>query len=343
MIDLSHETFFIFGCGDRPKLICTDHGLIRWPGSETVVEFSAHKLSIDPSSYEVAIDTTADTHLVIGEDERGIWLTQDGKRTCLAGSAVALPTFENHPQRDLLRVLHHEILVNVVDGKPVPNLFVYDRPWYRDAAMVAMVLEKTGNTNLMRDWIVSLRDPFDRNNGGQEEPDNLGQVLYLISLVSDASHPIVQTVLDSAGRITTDGHLNGQTDWREHPVYQTKWLKFGLERLGLADDFVVPQVEDSYAPLFWWDKDDITLPSGKRYHDQAELFPYLAWAEAHFWGDSPPMHLAANDYPVTWESHASQADYGGTLMIDEGFAERKLCMPHTWHAAEMFLYLLEIG
>jgi hypothetical protein len=341
MIDLSHRTFFLFGCGDRPKFVCTDRGLFSWPGNKTVIEFTPEQQTVTPSSYQVTIETKTGSRIVVCEDEQGIWLTLNGQRTGLAESAVTLPTFENHPRKDLLRILHHEILVNIVDGKPVPNLFVYDRPWYRDAAMVAMVLEKTGNTNLVRDWILSLRDPFDRNNGGQKEPDNLGQVLYLVSLVSDATHPIVETVLEAARHTTKDGHLTGQTDWREHPVYQTKWLKFGLDRLGLADELVVPQVEDSYAPLFWWDKSDTPLSSGVRYHDHAKLFPYLAWAEAHYWGDRPPMHLAASDYPVTWETHASQADYAGMTVIDDGFAERRLCMPHTWHGAEMFLYLYE--
>ena len=38
----------------------------------------------------------------------------------------------------MLRVLHQELLFNIIGGKPVPNLFVYPKPWYRDGAMVAM-------------------------------------------------------------------------------------------------------------------------------------------------------------------------------------------------------------
>lgn len=202
-----------------------------------------------------------------------------------------------------------------------------------------MVLEKTGNVGLIRDWIMSLRDPFDRNNGGNEEPDNLGQVLYMLSLVSDACHPIVKTVLDAAKHVSSNEHLTGLTDGREDPVYQTKWLKFGLNQLGLADDYMVPKTEDRYAPLFWWDKEDIVLSPDVRYHNNAERYPYLAWAEAHFWGDEPPMRFAADGYPLTWESYASEADYSKMRIIDEGFVERKLSMPHTWHGAEMFLYL----
>ena len=44
---------------------------------------------------------------------------------------------------------------------------------------------------------------------------------------------------------------------------------------------------------------------------------------------------------MTWESHASQADYEGMRLVDPSFVDRRLSMPHTWHAAEMFLYLWE--
>jgi len=46
---------------------------------------------------------------------------------------------------------------------------------------------------------------------------------------------------------------------------------------------------------------------------------------------------------MTWEADASQADYNGMRIVDPRLAERKLSMPHTWHAAEMFPYLHESG
>ena len=47
-------------------------------------------------------------------------------------------------------------------------------------------------------------------------------------------------------------HIEGRSDFAPHPVYQTKWAKFGLRSLGLEDPYEVPQVADSYATLFWW-------------------------------------------------------------------------------------------
>jgi len=65
------------------------------------------------------------------------------------------------------------VLVNIVPAGPVPNLFVYRKPRCRDAAMVCMVLQRTGNLHLVADWIASLRRPFDLNNARNREPDSL--------------------------------------------------------------------------------------------------------------------------------------------------------------------------
>ncbi len=55
------------------------------------------------------------------------------------------------------------------------------------------------------------------------------------------------------------------------------------------------------------------------------------------------MHLLGNNFPLTWEAQASQAEYEGMNLISLQYAERQICAPHTWHAAEAFLYLIEAG
>jgi hypothetical protein len=69
-------------------------------------------------------------------------------------------------------------------------------------------------------------------------------------------------------------------------------------------------------------------------------YPYLCWAEAHFQGWPVPMSLE-EQYPLTWEAHASQANYPGMKVVSKKYTDRKICAPHSWHAAEMFLYLLD--
>lgn len=70
------------------------------------------------------------------------------------------------------------------------------------------------------------------------------------------------------------------------------------------------------------------------------MYPYLGWATDHFLRKklSP---ISDRDYPLTWEIQASQADYAGMAVIDPVFEREKTSVPHTWHAAEIFLYLLE--
>jgi hypothetical protein len=51
--------------------------------------------------------------------------------------------------------------------------------------------------------------------------------------------------------------------------------------------------------------------------------------------------ISNQDYPLTWEIQASQADYSGMKLIDPAYAQQKTAAPHTWHAAEICLYLLE--
>jgi hypothetical protein len=51
--------------------------------------------------------------------------------------------------------------------------------------------------------------------------------------------------------------------------------------------------------------------------------------------------LSSRDYPLTWEAKASQARYAGLAVLDPVLAKEKISPPHSWHAAEAFLLLLE--
>ncbi|HNT76512.1 MAG TPA: hypothetical protein PKH77_15985 [Anaerolineae bacterium] len=351
---IPQATFFLFGAGARRKLLYRAGRLLDALTGEVLFAQEATQEVVDAPAYTVRFTTSDEKPAVIREDERGVWLDYDGETHCLTAAPVHLPMFEGHPYAQTLRVLHHEILVNVMPHGPVPNFLVYPKPWHRDAAMTAMVFQRTGNLPLIHEWIAELRTPFDGNNGGQCEPDNLGQALYLISLVSDRSHPLIADILAAIPSFVRDDHgrgsyICGATDFAEHPVYQTQWLKFGLRALGLDDPFVTPWLEDSYATLCWWAEHADYIGRPKGYHTNAEYYPYLAWAEAHFFKTIPdslyqaPLHLTGRNYPLTWEAHASQAYYGGMRLVDEAFVAQQLCAPHSWHAAEMFLYLHDLS
>jgi hypothetical protein len=233
--------------------------------------------------------------------------------------------------------LYDEILSGIVHGMPLPSADVYDRPWHRDAAMMLLALETRSEAHRIREWILGLTDPFDRNNAGIEEPDNLGQTLYLLSVVADADHPLVPKILESAARVAKTGpdgtHLTGRTDFAPHPVYQTKWMKFGLAALGLPDAWSVPNVIDSYGSLFWMSRTPHV--EGPRFDPMDGNYPYLQWAEAHFYREAPRWDLLSDGPSLTWESEASHANYPDP-------AHRR-CEPHTWHAAEAYLYFHHLG
>jgi len=231
----------------------------------------------------------------------------------------------------------------------VPNLWVYPRPWYRDAAMMLLCLQRTGNLQLVEPWVMGLHNVWDRNNAGTPEADNLGQVLFMLALVGAGTHPLIQQVLKAVPAYRKEDHIVGLTDYSEHPVYQTKWLKFGLRALGLDDPYRIPAVFDSYSVLFWMDYRQQHIAGPPFAAELRRLYPYLGWAEAHFHDAPPPDTLDQLTPPLTWEGAGSEAEYWRlTALVDAGAILRsqvtaKYCTPHTWHTAEMFLYLLETG
>ena len=354
--DLPDLRFFLFGMGDRLKLIYRDGRLINALTGNIEEQWNVEKAVIVPSEYTVALDLTdppagQPQTVQIREDENGVWILQTGKRPRLipgTRSPLALPRFSDNVYGPLLRVLHQEVLINVIYGRPVPNFMVYAKPWYRDAAMMAMVLRETGNLRLIRDWILALRDPFDRNNHSIAEADNPGQVLFLASLVSDKTHPVVQMALDSVVQFRNGNYIIGKTDYAPHPVFQTKWLKYGLRSLGLPDPYVIPAQYDSYSSLFWWDykSEHVSAEAAekKKFDDGLNTnYPYLVWAEDHFYGRAAPEKrgIVGNlDYPLSWEQNASDAHYPGMTALDKSLVKQRLAFPHTWHAAEMFLVLV---
>jgi hypothetical protein len=328
-------SFFLFGMGPRRKIFYYSGVLHDALSGEVLHAWTVSQEIILPAEYLVALRLAGGKEVQLWEDEDGIWLEEGGQRRRLDGGRVVLPRFEGHPYAPILRVLHQEILVNILDGLPLPNFFVYRRPWLRDSAMMAMVLRQTGNLDLIRAWILGLREPYDRNNAGETEADNLGQALFLVSLVSGASHPLVASVLAEFPRFDLDKTIRGRSDFAEHPVYQTKWAKFGLASLGLPDPYRVPLLLDSYSVLFWWDFRDRHV-AVERF--QGSDYPYLNWAEAHFLCEASAS-LGDLDYPLTWEANASQARYADLASLLPAYAAEKLAAPHTWHAAEMFLCL----
>jgi hypothetical protein len=336
--------FFLFGMGDRLKMIYKNGTLLNAVTGDTIGKWKVQHEVIYPSEYAVSITTPDNYRVLIYENEDGVFIREGKRVSALSRSRLSLPRFAGKKWAPVLRVLHHEVLINIINGKPVPNFFVYTKPWYRDAALMGMVLKETRNLGVVRDWIMNIRDPFDRNNHGISEADNPGEVLFLVSLVSDSTHPVVRTVMDSSMMFIKKSngktYLEGKTDYSLHPVYQTKWMKYGLKALGMKDSFDIPIVYDNYSSLFWWDYKSSHV-AGKQFNEQeSKNYPYLVWAEDHFFGEKKGF-VSDQTYPLTWEAFASDAHYPGMKMVDEQLVTDKMSIPHTWHAAEMFLLLVD--
>ncbi len=344
--ELPDVRFFLFGMGLRNKMIYRDGRLVDAHTGKLIREWAVKSDLIVPPDYLVSLETIDGARVNIREDEVAVWLEEGTNRTALDGTRhpVKLPDFATNRFSGILRVLHQELLVNVTPSGPVPNFFVYGKPWYRDGAMMAMAFRETGNLDLIRDWVLGLTEVFDQNDSGEKEADNPGQALFLISLVSNKNHPLVPKILSSVARFETNGpggrYIQGRSDFNLHPAYQTKWLKFGLRALGLSDPYVVPMVEDGYSALFWMDFRD-TYVKGKDTDDRG-AYPYLGWACDHF-HSTKQSPISNRDYPLTWEQNASQANYDGLKILDPVYVRQKVSTPHTWHAAEVFLYVLGLN
>jgi hypothetical protein len=237
-----HPPFFLFGMGNRRKLLYKAGALYDASTGELLRSWKATHEQIVPHEYAVKWQTRDGKQYAIREDETGVCLVVEGTRTYLTGNPLRLPDFKGsepglfgNSHAQLLRVLLHEVLINVLDGKPMSNFLVQHAPRYRDAAIICEALRRTGNLDLVKDWILGLREPFDLARDGEREPDNLGQALFLVSLVSDAGHPLVARVLEEAEAFRRTDYLDGRTDGAAHPVYQTKWLKYGLKSFGLPN------------------------------------------------------------------------------------------------------------
>ena len=347
-VDMPDVRFFLFGMGNRTKLLYKDGKLINACNGTVIHQWKLKSQTIVPNDYRVDLETLSDLPISIFENEKGVLINENGKEMLVEGTGtlVRLPSFEGYRYSEILKVLHNEILINIINGKPVPNFFVYKNPWRRDGAMMAMCLNKTGNIDLIRDWVLSLNDPYDRNNGGETEADNLGETLYLLSFVTDKNHPLVRQIMTEIPKYEVKDkygyYIKGRSDFHEAPVYQTKWLKYGLRSLGIENSFSIPQIQDNYSSLFWWDYKDTYMKGTSDACDEGknDFYPYIGWASDHF-HRLKRNPVSNRDYPLTWEIEASQADYKGMAIIDSQYAEKKNASPHTWHAAEIFLYLYE--
>ena len=345
----AERQFYIFGFGPREKYIYKEGGeLIKFSENRVVYRFDVEKEKFLFDRYMVVLWTKDQKIYNIYENENGVYIKDitegEGEiKACLTSSEkINLPDFEEYKYSKQLRILHAELLTSFIGNDPVPNIYVYKKPWYRDSAMMALCLEKTGNIWLMRNWALGVTELYDRNNKGNCEPDNLGQLAYVLSHFVDKNYPLIGEIITEAKRITVDGHLTGLVDYNKHDVYATLWLKFALARLGCDTDFIkIPKEFDDYARMFWMDRSEVEVETPYN-HKYDEKYPYLTFARWHFENKEPSEEYIEPKYPMSWEIEASEAIYESIAPLSENYSRNKCAAPHSWHSAEMLLCLLEI-
>lgn len=163
---LPDSRFFLFGMGNRLKLIYRAGRLINAHTGHIERQWNIEEEIIVPSEYTVQlnlrVDTDAPARLVqIREDETGVWVLETGQRALLIRGTrthLNLPRFTENPNGAVLRVLLQEVLMNIMDGQPLSNFLVYDQPIVADATLMKTVLTRTNNTDQLRNSTPPLPD-----------------------------------------------------------------------------------------------------------------------------------------------------------------------------------------
>ena len=342
------KQFYIFGMGSRKKYIYKAGGqLIDFETSSVFYSFDIKKEKFLFDRYTVVIWTKDGGTYLITENSYGAYIKDitDGEEKIVAtlceSEYINLPDFEEYKYSEQLRILHQEILVSFRGNDPVPNIYTYHKPWYRDGAMMALVLEKTKNLHLMRKWALGVTELYDRNNKGNCEPDNLGQIAFVLSYFVNKDYPLICDIVKEAEKIMKNGLLTGLTDYSHHEIYATLWLKLAYERLGIDTSSIkIPKEFDSYARMFWMDKREVEkeTPYSNEYN---EKYPYLTWAVWNFNDEKEYESYLDIKYPMSWEIEASEAEYQNIAPLSQSYADNKCSAPHSWHAAEMFMCLIK--
>lgn len=339
--------YIFFGLGNREKYLFIEGRLLEIGKDKNLkvkYEFREKDHLIIPNIYTVLIETRDNELIKIYEDDLGVHIEKNNKDKIIKDTNIKinLYDFNNQKYKNTKKVLYNELLFNIKDSKIYPNTIVYENPWYRDAALACMVLKQTNNTDLIKKWVEEIEDIYDRQNKGNEEPDNLGELLYIISTQENLREDLIDKIEEEANRIAESNekgyYLYGKTDYGDMYLYQNLWYKLGIESVNRDFKFDIENIEeDSYSSMTWW--------SNYEYSKEKELegsreYPYLSYASRHKLKQGDIV-LNNNLYPLSWEQYASEANYKNNYKINYYFVNQKISPLHTWSAAELLLFLMD--
>ena len=337
------SNYYYFGLGNRKKYAYRTDKIIDIETKKEIIRFKEKEHMIIPNLYMVIIETTEGDFVRIYEDSEGVHYQINDKEKILEGTNdnINLYDFSNQKYPNIKKVLYGEILFNIKDSVIYPNIIVYNKPWYRDAAIASMVLKETNNLDLIQDWVSSITEIYDLQNAGIQEADNLGELLYIISTQENRNEELINKIEEEAERIASENedgyYIKGKTDFGDMYLYQNLWYKLGIEALGKEYPFDLDAIpEDSYTQMTWWS--DYEPQEKKPIESQA--YPYLSYATRHKLGEGT-ITMNSDLYPLSWEIDASQANYDNYEGIDNEIKTGKISPLHTWAASELLLWILD--
>ena len=364
----------VFGMGLRQKFVVEKLGRYKGEavfyeynpstGEKEIVDDNLTVLEYSSADYYAKLkDETTGEIFSVYENENGVYRKTGENVVALDESQhINIPTFEEFEHPDYMKALFGELMVNITKDGFVPNIFYYkNTSWYRDGSLAGLVLEKTNNLSQVEAYIESLDedDVYDKardihsNVPGMREPDNLGQLLYLLSLVDNPNHDLIKAVITEVKRITKVNeetgkkYIEGITDYSVLPVYQTKYLIWGMNKLidslgseaeSVIGDFDINEysvegMDDHYRDLCWFFNTSTPdkfwgnvgeIDADLNQIQSKDIFPYLNWARLHYY--QVKIDIWNLEYPLSRENHVNSSEF---------------CITHMWSAAEMLLYLYD--
>lgn len=332
---------FFFGMADRKKILYKDGQLIDIKTKEVIKEIDYEKELIVPNEYAVILKDKENNIFKIIEDTEGIKFYKNGEEEilCVGKKKINLPTFKDYKYSEILKVLHQEILFNIDNDIPKPNIFVYNNAWYRDTMLATMVLEKTENVSLLNEWVSTINKIYDNSRSADiNEIDNLGELLYIIGATNSSRQDLIDQIMAEIKSLTKDSMITGQVDGMQQSYFPTVLAIYGAKKNGITLDLIPPTYDDGYARLTWYADNKISTSIDYN----SSTFPYLNWAFYHYttYGN---LYVLDEIYPLTYEG-GNVDEFGkveSECFISDYYCNRGLYLSHMWHASEMFLSLIE--
>ncbi len=328
LTDIGDFDYYFFGMGSRAKLLYKDGKLTNIQTKEVLYSWDVDNFLIIPNDYTVVLITKDGKKVKIEENENGIYVNDE----VVDNTYIDLEDFKDQKYQNIKKTLYGELLFNIENSVIKPNIIVYENAWYRDAAMVAMALNQTNNISLIKDWIDNITDIYDNQNGNKE-PDNLGELLYLLSF-SENQNNLIQKIKDEA----KEKGFTANTDGAKHEIYQKKWYNFGLNALNEKRTVSIKGEEDSYEALAWWYNPN--KYNGYFKNNISTDYPYLSIAQYHTVKQGQFV-MNKNVYPLSFERNASMANYDKMDVLGDYYKENRISPVHSWTAAELFLLIMD--